>query len=71
MGGKPCIRRMRVTVGTIVGMVASGHSKREILDLYPYLESEDIDEALQYAAWENGCEQPLRIDRNSREQAFP
>ncbi|MDY6825139.1 MAG: DUF433 domain-containing protein [Thermodesulfobacteriota bacterium] len=51
MGGKPCIRGMRVTAGTIVGLVASGHSKEIILHLYPYLESEDIDEALAYAAW--------------------
>ena len=51
MGGKPCIRGLRVTVGTIVGLVASGHSKEEILKLYPYLEPEDIDEALTYAAW--------------------
>lgn len=51
MGGRPCIRGMRVTVGTIVGLVASGHSKERILELYPYLESEDITQALQYAAW--------------------
>ena len=51
MGGKPCIRGMRVTVGTVVGLVATGHSKEEILQLYPYLENEDIDEALSYAAW--------------------
>ena len=51
MGGKPCIRGLRVTVGMIVGMIASGHSKSEIIDLYPYLESEDIDQALKYAAW--------------------
>jgi uncharacterized protein (DUF433 family) len=51
MGGKPCIRGMRVTAGTIVGLVASGHGKEEILGLYPYLESEDIDQALAYAAW--------------------
>ncbi len=51
MGGKPCIRGLRVTVGTIVGLMASGHSKEEILKLYPYLEPEDIDEALAYAAW--------------------
>lgn len=48
MAGCPCIRGMRVTVATIVGLVASGHSKREILDHYPYLEAEDIDEALAY-----------------------
>lgn len=51
MGGKPCIRGMRVTVGMIVGMLASGHSRESLLQLYPYLESQDIDAALQYAAW--------------------
>ena len=51
MGGKPCIRGMRVTVGTIVGLVASGHSTAEILESYPYLEEADIREALTYAAW--------------------
>lgn len=51
MGGRPCIRGLRVTVGTVVGLLASGHSCEEILQLYPYLESEDIDEALAYAAW--------------------
>jgi len=51
MGGRPCIRGMRVTVGTIVGLVASGRSREEILALYPYLEAEDISEALAYAAW--------------------
>ncbi len=51
MGGKPCIRGMRVTVGTILGLLASGHSEEEILDAYPYLEAEDIHAALSYAAW--------------------
>jgi len=51
MGGKPCIRGMRVTVGMVVGMLASGHSKEHILEQYPYLEPQDIDEALAYAAW--------------------
>lgn len=51
MGGRPCIRDMRVTVGTVVGLVASGHSRDEILTLYPYLEAEDIAEALAYSAW--------------------
>ena len=51
MGGKPCLRGMRVTVGTIVGLVASGHSNGEILEAYPYLETEDIRQALAYAAW--------------------
>ena len=51
MGGKPCIRGMRVTVGTIVGLVAAGRSRDEILREYPYLEADDIAEALSYAAW--------------------
>ncbi|MFA4827920.1 MAG: DUF433 domain-containing protein [Thermodesulfovibrionales bacterium] len=44
-------QRMRVTVGMIVGMIASGHSREDVLKLYPYLEPKDIDEALSYAAW--------------------
>lgn len=51
MGGKPCIRGLRVTVGTVVGLFASGYSSDEILKLYPYLEEEDLREALAYAAW--------------------
>jgi len=51
MGGKPCIRGLRVTVGMIVGLVASGRTRDEILELYPYLETEDIAQALTYAAW--------------------
>ena len=51
MGGKPCIRNMRVTVGMIVGMIATGHDQSEILELYPYLEAADIAQALSYAAW--------------------
>jgi uncharacterized protein (DUF433 family) len=51
MGGKPCIRGMRVTVGTIVGLVAAGRTRDEILREYPYLEAEDIAEAQSYAAW--------------------
>jgi uncharacterized protein (DUF433 family) len=51
MGGKPCIRGLRVTVGAIVGLVAAGKSSAEILDLYPYLEPDDIRAALHYAAW--------------------
>jgi uncharacterized protein (DUF433 family) len=51
MGGKPCIRGMRITVGTVVGLVASGRSIPEILTAYPYLEEEDVREALAYAAW--------------------
>ena len=51
MGGKPCIRGMRVTVGTVVGLVAAGRTYEEILRAYPYLEAGDIGEALSYAAW--------------------
>ena len=51
MGGKACIRGLRVTVGTVVGLLAAGRSPAEILDAYPYLEQEDIDQALAYAAW--------------------
>jgi uncharacterized protein (DUF433 family) len=51
MGGKPCIRGLRVTVGTIVGLIAAGRTKDEVLKLYPYIEPEDIDQALAYAAW--------------------
>ena len=51
MGGKACIRGMRVTVGTVVGLLAAGRSPAEILDAYPYLEQEDIDQSLAYAAW--------------------
>jgi uncharacterized protein (DUF433 family) len=51
MGGKPCVRGVRVTVGTIVRLVASGRSHSEILAAYPYLEEEDIRQALTYAAW--------------------
>ena len=51
MGGKACIRGMRVTVGTVVGLLAAGRSAAEILEAYPYLEREDIDQSLAYAAW--------------------
>ena len=51
MGGRACIRGMRVTVGMIVSLVAEGVSNEEILRDYPYLETEDIRQALVYAAW--------------------
>ena len=51
MGGKPCVRGMRVTVGMIVGLVAAGQSTEDILQAYPYIEEEDVREALAYAAW--------------------
>ena len=51
MGGKACIRGMRVTVGMVVGQIGAGHSVDEVLADYPYLEREDILQALRYAAW--------------------
>lgn len=51
MGGKPCIRGLRVTVGMIVGQIAAGRSIDQVLADYPYLRREDILEALRYAAW--------------------
>ena len=51
MGGRACIRGMRVTVGMVVGQVGAGHSIDEILTDFPYLEREDILQALRYAAW--------------------
>ena len=62
MGGKPCIRGLRVTVGTIVGLLASGRSPQDILQAYPYLEPDDIREALAYAAWRaEEFDVPLRL----------
>ncbi|MCB8752182.1 DUF433 domain-containing protein [Planktothrix agardhii] len=49
MGGKPCIRGLRVTVGTIVGLMASGRTPEDILKAYPYLELADIDAVLAYS----------------------
>ena len=51
MGGKACIRGMRVTVGMVVNQVGAGYSIDEVLAYYPYLEREDVLQALQYAAW--------------------
>ncbi len=51
MGGKPCVRGMRVTVGMIVGQIAAGQPVDDLLSDYPYLEPEDITQALRYAAW--------------------
>ena len=51
MGGRACIRGMRVTVALIVNLVANGMSTDEILEAYPYLEPEDVQQALRYAAW--------------------
>lgn len=51
MGGKPCVRGLRVTVGTILGLLAVGEPRERILEAYPYLEPADIDAVLAYAAW--------------------
>ncbi len=51
MGGRACIRGMRVTVGMIVGMIGAGYSVEDVLAAYPYLEREDVMQALRYAAW--------------------
>jgi uncharacterized protein (DUF433 family) len=62
MGGKPCIRGLRVTVGTILGLMAAGRSAEEILAAYPYLEAADLQEALAYAAWRSEeIELPLKF----------
>ena len=62
MGGKPCIRGLRVTVGTILGLLACGKSRERILQAYPYLEADDIDAVLAYAAWRlEEREEPLVI----------
>ena len=63
MGGHGCIRGMRVTAGMIVGLVASGHSREEILEAYPYLEEEDIRQALAYSAWRASEMELPYIDR--------
>ena len=60
MGGKPCIRGMRVTAGMLVGLIASGHSHEAILAAYPYLEEEDLRQALAYSVGPIGeIEMPL------------
>ena len=51
MGGKPCVKGTRVTAGMVVGLFAVGHTESEVLDLYPYLTSEDVRQCLSYAAW--------------------
>jgi uncharacterized protein (DUF433 family) len=51
MGGKPCIRGTRVTVGAIMGLLSKGHTQEALVRLYPYLKPEDIAQALGYAAW--------------------
>jgi len=68
MGGKPCIRGMRVTVGTVVGLVAAGHTTEEILRQYPYLEAADVAEAAARAP-DRGDDQ--RTSKRSRGRRRP
>jgi uncharacterized protein (DUF433 family) len=51
MGGRACIRGMRITVATIVGQIADGATTEEVLAAYPDLEADDVRQALAYAAW--------------------
>jgi uncharacterized protein (DUF433 family) len=51
MGGKPCVRGLRVTAATVLGLLATGKTRDEVLAAYPYLVTEDIDACLSYAAW--------------------
>lgn len=51
MGGKPCIRGLRITVGMLVGLISAGRSVEDIVAAYPLLESADVRQALAYAAW--------------------
>jgi len=62
MGGQPCIRGLRVTVGMILGLLATGETRERILRAYSYLEPGDIDAALAYAAWRlEEREEPLVV----------
>lgn len=62
MGGRPCIRGMRVTVGMIVGQIAAGSEIQDILNDYPYLEGEDVTQALRYAAWRSEEREMLLVE---------
>ena len=62
MGGKPCIRGMRITAGMVLGLLANGTSRERILQAYPHLEPEDFDAVLAYAAWRlEEREEPLVV----------
>ena len=62
MGGKPCVKGTRVTVGAIVGQLGSGTTRERLLELYPYITSEAIDACLKYAAWRSQ-ESELPLDK--------
>ena len=59
MGGKACIRNLRVTAGTVAGMLAAGRTPEEILQAYPYLERDDIDQCIAYAAYRSLSGEPV------------
>jgi uncharacterized protein (DUF433 family) len=62
MGGKPCIRGLRITASMVLGLLAAGHSRERILQAYPLLEPEDLDAVLAYAAWRmQEQEEPLAV----------
>jgi uncharacterized protein (DUF433 family) len=63
MGGKACIRGMRVTVGMIVGQIGAGRTVDQLLSDYPYLGRDDVLEALRYAAW-RASEREIDLTRN-------
>ena len=71
MGGKPCIKGLRMTVGTVIGLLASGLNAEEILKMYPYLQQEDITAALSYAAWRSEeIEVPLALHESTDRYEF-
>lgn len=72
MGGKPCIRGLRVTVATVIGMLAGGHSPEQILQAYPYLQEEDLRQSLLYASLRvSEVEVPLKPYEASSDNASP
>jgi uncharacterized protein (DUF433 family) len=69
MGGRPCIRGNRITVNIIVGLIADKVSRQEIIRLYPFLEDEDITQALRYAGWRSNDEEVLVVRTASSQDA--
>lgn len=65
MGGKPCIRGTRVTVGTIVGQLGSGVTRERLLEMYPYLTSGQIDDCLRFAAWRSQEEEIVFVEKSA------
>jgi uncharacterized protein (DUF433 family) len=70
MGGKACVRGLRVTVGMIVGQIGAGRTVEELLAAYPYLEREDILQALRYAAWRAEEREVTRARDSRRRHEF-